>query len=47
MKLRSLFKIIYLFLKGKIKFETPKDFDLVVYDIKSLNDINFFFKKYK
>ena len=46
MKLRSLFKIIYLLVEGKIKFKTPKNFDLVIYDIKSINDINFFFKQY-
>jgi hypothetical protein len=34
MKLRSLFKIIYLLVEGKIKFKTPKNFDLVIYDIK-------------
>ena len=46
MKLRSLFKIIFLLIEGKIKFKTPKNFDLVIYDIKTLNDMNFFFKKY-
>jgi len=46
MKFKNLFKIINLLFTKKIIFKSPKHFDLVVFDIKSLNDARFFFKKY-
>ena len=46
MKFKNLVKIINLLFIKKITFKSPKHCDLVVFDIKSLNDAKFFFKKY-
>ncbi len=46
MNFRSLYKIIYIFFNTKITFKSPKKSDLVVFDVKSLNDAKYFFDRY-
>ena len=44
--IKNFLKILYLLINKKISFKSPKRCDLVIFDIKSFNDIKYFFEKF-